>query len=134
MTTTVHFDVSVLDKDFTPTGVKREGLYENDRNMVYGKLHKDIVCEAYNVTDVICGHHIVYQTQETRADGFVYQIVQEVPSADALIFDTDVAKKIWGEEEFESVLMRLAVEPVASRDLLLADLYYGRAEKTVRKH
>lgn len=113
--------------DFTPTGIKIEGAYENDRNVENNELYKAIIREAYGVTDVICGHHLVYQTEEKRADGFTYQIIEEIPSADALIFDHAVARKVW-PDNWQDNLTRLALTPVENgeRDKLLADLYHGR--------
>lgn len=112
-------------EDFTPTGIKIEGQYENHRNRDNSEVFKAIIREAFGVTDVICGHHLVYQIEEKRDDGFVYTMVEEVPSADTLIFDHDVACKIWGES-FKTVLVRLALEPIASRDALLSKLYRER--------
>ena len=111
-------------KDFSPMGTKLEGNYENDRNADSAELFKDIIREAYGVKDVIIAHHLVYVTVEKR-DGFDYEIVQEIPSADSLIFDHAVAKKIWGEQ-WRLILTRLAAEPVETRDSLLHMLYYGR--------
>lgn len=114
--------------DFTPTGIKLEGPYENDRNGENADLYKAIIREAYGVTDVICGHHLVYQVEDKRPDGFVYTFVEEVPSADTLIFDHAVAEKLWGPA-YKEVLMKLACEPIATRDALLADFYYGRTHE-----
>lgn len=111
--------------DFTPTGVRIEGAYENDRNAENSAVFKAIIREAYGVTDVICGHHLVYETREKRADGFTYEVIQEIPSADALIFDHDVAKKIWGDK-YLTILVKLAMEPCEARDKLLTDLYHNR--------
>lgn len=118
-------------KDFTPSGIKQEGPYENDRNGENADLYKAIIREAYGVTDVICGHHLVYQVEDKRADGFTYTFVEEIPSADTLIFDTDVAKKIFGSG-WECKLMRLAIEPIATRDNLLATFYNNRNKEIVR--
>lgn len=111
--------------DFTPTGLKIEGSWENDRNAESAQLFKDIIREAFGVTDVIIAHHLVYVREERRDDGFAYQIVEEIPSADALIFDHEVAKKIWGSI-YLGILQELAYEPCATRDALLAKLYYHR--------
>jgi len=111
-------------KDFTPGGLKIDGAYENDRNAASANLFKSIIREACKVTDVIIAHHLVYVVVENR-DGFDYQIVEEVPSADSLIFDHEVARQIWGDN-FIPVLQRLAAEPVATRDKLLAALYAER--------
>lgn len=111
--------------DYTPTGLKIEGAYENDRNGENSKLYKAIVREAFDVEDVICGHHMVYEKQDKRADGFTYQVIEEIPSADALIFNHNIAVKIWGQN-FKETLAKLACEPVETRDKLLGDLYYSR--------
>lgn len=114
--------------DFTPSGIKLEGPYENDRNGENADLYKAIIREAYGVTDVICGHHLVYQVEDKRADGFVYTFVEEIPSADTLIFDHEVARKIWGEPKYITVLQHLACVPPEARDKVLRVLYEGRSK------
>jgi hypothetical protein len=114
----------LTDRDFTPKGLKVEGPYENDRNTEYSQLYKDIIREAYGVTDVIIAHHLTYVVEENR-DGFNWQVVQEIPSADTLIFDHIVAQKIWGKD-YRQILTQLVLEPISSRDQLLKDLYYNR--------
>lgn len=113
--------------DFTPTGLKLEGPYENDRNGENSTLYKAIIREAFGVTDVICGHHLVYEVEDKRADGFTYQIIEEIPSADTLIFDHNVAKKIWGNA-WQDNLVKLALEPCATRDKLLGQLWEARGQ------
>lgn len=120
------FDTAPLARDFTSAGTKLEAAYENDRNSVYSDLFKDIIREVFGVKDVICGHHLTYQISETR-DGSVYTFVEEIPSADALIFDHKVARKLFGPA-FRDQLMALVCEPIETRDRLLAKLYYGRKE------
>ena len=112
--------------DFTPSGLKIEGPYENDRNAASRDLFKAIICEACGAQDVIIAHHLTYVAVEKR-DGFDYQVVEEIPSADALIFDHKLAEKIWGKD-FKGVLALLAVAPVPERDQLLCRLYYGRGK------
>lgn len=102
---------------------------ENDRNTTSGDLFKAIIREVYGVEKVIIAHHLVYEYEETRADGFKYQIVEEIPSADALIFDHDIARKLWGDR-YHDILQQLAAEPPATRDCLLAKLYYERQRQT----
>lgn len=111
--------------DFTEIGTRLEGAYENDRNTEHRDLYKAIIRECFGVTDVIIGHHLVYQKEERHPDGFTYTFVQEIPSADALIFDHEVARHLWGED-FKSVLTQLACEPVETRDNLLAKIYADR--------
>ncbi len=112
-------------QDYTPTGLRQEGAFENDRNADARDLFKSIIREVFNVSDVIIAHHLVYVAEEKRADGFAYQVVEEIPSADALIFDHGVARKLWGNG-WQDALVRLAMEPCDTRDALLAKMYYGR--------
>ena len=105
--------------------LKLFGPYENERNARNAKLFKDIICEANGVSDVICAHHLVYVANDKRDDGFNYTIVEEIASADTLIFDHDVMAKVFGAN-FKTVLAKLALEPVETRDATLADLYYNR--------
>lgn len=113
--------------DYTETGTRLEGQYENDRNAEASDCFKAVIREAYGVQDVICAHHLVYVKEETHKDGFKYQIVEEIPSADALIFDHDVAKKIWGAD-WQGCLTKLALEPTESRDALFTSMYNGRGK------
>lgn len=113
--------------DFTPSGTKIEGSFENDRNAENSDLYKEIIRECFGVSDVIIAHHLVYVTEELR-DGFKYQIVEEIPSADCLIFDHDIARRVWGSE-FREVLVKLALEPAETRDALLRKLYYARGKE-----
>lgn len=117
--------MNMTEHDFTPTGIKIEGSYENDRNAENSDLYKAIIRECFKVTDVIVAHHLVYVTSEMR-DGFQYQIVEEIPSADTLIFDHEVAERIWGFN-FKDRLVELACEPAETRDRLLRKLYEERA-------
>lgn len=116
------------DKDFTPSGVKLEGQWENDRNAAASPCFKAMIREAYGVQDVIIGHHLIYETRDKRADGYVYEVVEEIPSADTLLFDHDVAKKIWGLSRYLDVLKILATTPQTQRDGMAAKLYAARAQ------
>jgi hypothetical protein len=111
--------------DYTPTGLRLEGQYENDRNAESRDLFKAVIREAYGVQDVIVAHHLTYVKSEKRVDGFDYEIVEEIPSADALIFDHAVAKKIFGDR-YLAVLVKLAMEPCETRDKLYAGFYSNR--------
>lgn len=106
--------------------IRIEGTYENERNALHSDLYKAIIRECFGVSDVIIAHHLVYVTSEMR-DGSEYTIVEEVPSADCLIFDHEIAGKIWGSN-FKEMLMQLACEPVETRDVLLRELYDKRGK------
>ncbi len=111
--------------DFTPTGVCIEGAYENDRNAENAQLYKDIIKRAFGVTDVIIAHHLVYVVEDRRADGFAYQVVEEIPAADTLMFDHGIMRKLFGDE-YKRVVVELALEPVVTRDALLGQYFYGK--------
>lgn len=118
---------------FTPNGMKVYQGYENDRNMAMEGLIEDIVREVFGARKCIVAHHITFVLEETRTDPrsgleYQHQLVQELPCADGLIFDHDIACKLWGDCYLE-VLQRLACEPVATRDKLLRELYYGRKRR-----
>jgi hypothetical protein len=87
---------------------------ENERNARNAPLYEAILKAAYeDVSLVVAGHHIFVR----RADGN-----DELPAADTLIFDHDIAKKIWCGA-YKEVLAMLAVEPAESRDELLKKLF-----------
>ena len=113
------------EKDYTPGGLRLEGQWENDRNAENRDLYAAILREVYGADQCIIAHHITYSVTEKR-DGSDYYIVEEIPSADTLIFDHAVARTLWGSQWHE-VLMRLAVEPVETRDALLAQFFYTRS-------
>jgi hypothetical protein len=114
--------------NITETGMKVEGGYENTRNSIWSDMFKSVIREVYNVQDVIIAHHLVYVKEEKHSDGFNYQIVEEIPAADTLIFDHEVARKLFGED-FKQQLMQLACEPVETRDSLFAELLDTRRAK-----
>jgi hypothetical protein len=111
--------------DITECGNRLEGAYENDRNAANSALFKAVIREAYQVQDVICAHHLVFVIEEKHSDGFAYQVVEEIPSADTLIFDPGVARKIFGDRWQEN-LSRLALEPVETRDALYEQMFRDR--------
>lgn len=115
----------MLDQDYTPSGLKIEGPWENDRNALSKELFKDVFKEVFGADESIIGHHLIYVIEDKRTDGFTYQIVQELPSADTLLFDHGCMQKVFGNC-YKDVLMKLACEPAETRDKLFAELYYGR--------
>lgn len=116
-------------KDFSPNGTKLEGQFENDRNAEHSDLFKAIIRHAYNVQDVIIGHHLIYEKHEKDAKGYEYDIVQEIPSADALIFDHAIASKIW-PQHYVGILQRLAALPIDQRDKALRHYWDNRDKLT----
>lgn len=92
---------------------------ENSRVMDNMDIFEAILREAYpDVNIVVGGHHIMF-TQTGNP------MPAEISSADTLIFNHDIAKTIWGNKATER-LTQLALEPPATREKLLRDLYLAR--------
>lgn len=110
--------------DFTPTGLKIEAPFENHRNSNNAELFKAMIREAYGAGDVIVAHHLTYVVEDKRGE-YTYEIVEEIPSADTLIFDHQAAVKIWGDG-YRDILAGLAMLPTEARDAHLKAMYYSR--------
>jgi hypothetical protein len=93
-------------------------LDENERNSRNKALFTAIIKEVYGAEQVGIGHHLMFSMGDTA---------DEQPSVDTLIFDHNVAQTLWGAA-YRDVLTRLALEPQATRDALLADLYNNRSK------
>ena len=106
-------------------GVRIEGQWENDRNAASHDLFKSILQECFGQGDCIIGHHLICVRTVKGADGFEYNVTEEFPSADALILDHSIMRKVFGDN-FRNVIIKLACEPVESRDAMLAEFYYSR--------
>lgn len=66
---------------------------ENARNKRNAALYVDLLHRAYGCKqDVLIGHHLNFQMHGDITS------INEVPSADTLLFDHDVMDKIFGEE------------------------------------
>lgn len=95
--------------------------WENARNRRAHKLFQDILHEAFGSDEeVVIAHHLTFDGAGDDPD--------EIPSADTMIFDHDIARVIWGEANYIGVLLQLAATPCDQRDALLGELYYGRAK------
>lgn len=106
---------------FLPKGpmVMRRGDFETRRNTAHSKLLEAIIREGLgDLSNIATGHHIMYW--EAKED-----LPNEFPSADCVIFDHPIAKRIWGDR-WQETLTKLALEPAESRDRLLGELYEGR--------
>ncbi len=92
---------------------------ETKRNTDSLDIFEAMIREAYeNVVLVVAGHHIMFMCKGSP-------LPHEIASADTLIFNHFIAKKVWKENQTE-VLAKLAVEPTVSRDALLRQLFNGR--------
>lgn len=101
-----------------PPPVTRVWADENARNAKSGELFKAIIMEVYGADQFVAAHHLIF-----TKDGEI----QELPSADMMIFDHDIAKVIWGAN-YKDVLAKLAVTPIETRDELLGELYAARSK------
>lgn len=114
-------------QDYTPGGVRIIGQWENDRNGASRKLVHDIFAHLYGPdVQTIIAHHLCYQIQDGD-----YFIVEEIPSMDSLIFDHELARKLWGDN-FRSALQTLATLPAEERDYAFGCYFYeahGTAEQ-----
>jgi hypothetical protein len=97
----------------------RQLPFEDQRNVDMQDVFEAMIKETYpDVKGVGCGHHIMYMRE-----GHV--MPYDYPSADALIFDHQVAQTIWGEA-WQHTLTELALVPATARDALLRQLYAER--------
>lgn len=95
---------------------------ENKRNTDNEGLFRDMLQLAYPDTNlVVSGHHIFHRRDASAQH-------EEIPSADALIFDHTIAKAIWGEAAYMGALTLLAVTPAEDRDALLQHLFITRTQ------
>jgi hypothetical protein len=122
--------------DTTAGNLRMEGTYENIRNRASKDLFIDILTECFadsmpDVDDVMIAHHLTVVRQDVGVDAATgrtthVEVVEEYPSADTLIFDHEVAKKIWGSA-WREALYALALAPVEQRDQLLSTMFYSRS-------
>lgn len=94
------------------------GGAENARNERNRTLYTKILRAAGVVGrgPVVIGHHLIY-----AAGGKLH----EIPGADTLIFDHDIAKAVFGAGWAEA-LTTLALTPTSDRDEVLRDLFNRR--------
>lgn len=110
---------------YTENGLRVEGPFENARNARMRECFKAVLRKVYGVQDVIIGHHLVYVTVEKDKDGFDIQVIEEIPAADTLLFDHDVARALWGED-WQACIQRLAMTPATDRDEVFRGMWEAR--------
>lgn len=94
--------------------------YENNRNHHAKELYTAILREVFGTgEEVVIAHHLTFDGDNP----------DEIPSADTMIFDHDIARRIWGDG-YLTVLAQLSAAPCDQRDALLAELYYARQAVT----
>lgn len=97
------------------------GSYENNRNAENRNLYSAILKAVFGQEDdTLIAHHLCFSVQ----DGDVFK-VEEIPSADTMIFDHVVAKHLW-PNTWEANLTTLALTPVEQRDAKLKEMFDAR--------
>lgn len=94
---------------------------ENARNRAHAQLYTEIMHVAFgNEAEVLIGHHLTFE------EGGELQTENEIPSADTMLFDHDIMKKVFGEGAI-GIMEHLAATPVAQRDAVVAQ-YFARVK------
>lgn len=67
-------------------------LYENQRNKEHRELYQSLLAVAYpeEESPALIAHHLTFSLPGTDPN--------EIPSADTLIFDHDIMRRVFGEE------------------------------------
>lgn len=90
---------------------KNYEVYENERNTRNHQLYERLVRKAFGAdTNVLVVHHITFQVAGGEPN--------EIPSADTLMFDHVLMRKVFGED-YSEVMASLALSPVETRDKVL---------------
>lgn len=92
---------------------------ENDRNTHHGPLFIDLIKRAFGVDEVVMvGHHFVFEPKQNM-ESLDLTKLNEIPSADTLIFDHVIMKRVFGEQAI-NVMIACVRKPVEERDAELA--------------
>jgi hypothetical protein len=84
--------------------------YENKRNSHHQEMFVWIIKRAFGCKEVVLvGHHFVCDYNSDL------KTLNEIPSADTLLFDHDIMKECFGERSIE-IMIELAKRPVPERD------------------
>lgn len=93
---------------------------ENDRNTHHGDVFIDLIKRAFGVDEVVMvGHHFVFEPKGSMA-ALDLTHLNEIPSADTLIFDHDIMGEVFGEDA-ERIMVQCALAKVADRDALVRE-------------
>lgn len=98
---------------------------ENDRNTRHGLLYMEMIKHAFGIDDtVMVGHHFVFAPTSRLQAGDLSGL-NEIPSADTVLFDHDIQTRIFGKYAVQ-VMQLLATHPVETRDDLARMLFEHR--------
>lgn len=118
--------------DINAGNLRMEGTYENIRNRLNKDLFVAMLFECFeqsmpDADDIMIAHHLTVVRQDVGIDAATglkthVEVVEEYPSVDTLLFDHEIARKLWGNKWMRHLTM-LAMEPVETRDALALKLY-----------
>jgi hypothetical protein len=107
---------SPLKPTETDMNIKDYFSFENERNRQHAALFEEMIQRAFGQDrDVVIGHHLSF-----RAHGD-FKWVNQIPSADTLMFDHDLMQRVFGNFAC-AVMMKCASVPSEQRDEVLRDL------------
>lgn len=130
--------------DVNAGNLRMEGTYENIRNRLNKDLFVAMLFECFeqsmpDADDIMIAHHLTVVRQDVGIDAATglkthVEVVEEYPSVDTLLFDHEIARKLWGDEKrpvffpaempaWKVMLLWLALEPVETRDQLALKLF-----------
>lgn len=93
---------------------------ENDRNTHHGQVFIDLIKRAFGEREVVMvGHHFVFEPQEAMAALDLTQL-NEIPSADTMIFDHDIMGAVFGAERAQTIMLECARTRCDERDAVVA--------------
>lgn len=108
--------------------------YENDRNTQHAAVYTDLIRRAMSPREVVLvGHHFVceFVSDPPKPDEDL-KTLNEIPSADTLIFDHDIMRAVFGDHAID-VMVDCAKVPASQRDACLkAHLTSLDADKTAQ--
>lgn len=116
--------VRLINPEMAPiqVTVKDYLTVEDARNRANAKLFRAIIQAAFgSQDDVTIGHHLSFQPHGDIEN------LNEIPSADTLIFDHDLMRRVFGDNAIR-VMQRLCMYPCDTRDAELQRLFNARAE------
>lgn len=91
---------------------------ENDRNTHHGDVFIDLVKRAFGIDEVVMvGHHFVFEPQSAMTALDLTKL-NEIPSADTMIFDHDIMKEVFGDKAIP-LMMQLAQVRAEERDAIV---------------
>lgn len=93
---------------------------ENDRNTHHGQIFIDLIKRAFRTDEVVMvGHHFVFEPEAAMKQLDLTQL-NEIPSADTLLFDHEIMGAVFGEQAVP-LMIELAKVPCDSRDQIVAE-------------